>query len=175
MRNRDPQTATQAAFTLIEIIIVVLVLMIAAAVVIPSIGSAADSQVSSAARVLACDLEAARSLALTTQQDHTVLFSTDKQSYKVATSYLGGAYATTTAVDHPVRATDRFEVTLAHLNGMSRVLVTDVDFEGVTYVTFDSQGGASDSGSVTVAAGPFLMQVSVEALTGVISVVSLNP
>lgn len=164
-----------SAFTLVEIIIVILVLMIAAAVVIPSIGTAADSQVTSAARVLACDMEAARSLALTTQQTHTVLFSADKQSYKVAANYAGGAYETVVPIDHPVRATDPFEVTLAQMNGMTRVVVTEVDFGGETFVTFDSQGQASNSGTVTLAAGSFRMQVSVEALTGVVSVNSVSP
>jgi len=104
----DRQGQRPSGFTLVEIIIVVLVLMIAAAVVIPSIGSAADSQVASATRVLACDMEAARSLALTTQQPHTVLFSADKQSYKVVENYGGGAYGTAVPIDHPVRATDPF-------------------------------------------------------------------
>lgn len=162
-------------FTLVEIIIVVLVLMIAAAVVIPSIGTAADSQVISAARVLACDMEAARSLALTTQQTHTILFSSDRQSYKVVADYAGGAYGVTAAIDHPVRATDPFEVTLAQMNGMSRVVVTDVDFADEAFVTFDSQGQASNSGTVALAAGSFRMQVSVEALTGVVSVTSVSP
>ncbi len=172
----DRQGQRPRGFTLVEIIIVVLVLMIAAAVVIPSIGSAADSQVTSAARVLACDMEAARSLALTTQQTHTVLFSADMQSYKVVENYGGGAYGTAVPVDHPVRATDPFEVTLARMNGMSRVVVTDVDFaDDETFVTFDSQGQASNSGTVTLAAGSFRMQVSVEALTGVVSVNSVSP
>jgi len=166
---------SNSGFTLVEILIVILVLLISAAVVIPSIGTAADSQVTSAARVLACDLETVRSLALTTQVPHTVLFSPDLRSYKVVTNYAGGSYALATAIDHPVRATDPFVVTLAQQNGMSRVTLTQVNFGGHAYVTFDSQGQASDSGFITLAAGSFQMQVSVEALTGVVSVSELNP
>lgn len=58
---------------------------------------------------------------------------------------------------------------------MSRVVVTDVDFADETFVTFDSQGQASNSGTVSLAAGSFRMQVSVEALTGVVSVNSVSP
>ena len=59
---------------MVELLIVIAVLVIAAAIVIPSIGSAADTQAVSAARVLGSDLEVTRSLALTTQQPHSLVF-----------------------------------------------------------------------------------------------------
>lgn len=160
----------ERAYTLAEMIVVVLVLAIAAAIVIGSIGTTKDAQAISAARVLASDVELARNLAVTTQVPHTVLFSSDRQSYKVVANYTGGGYALATAVEHPVRGNERFEVRLASLNGMGSVVVETVNFGGQAYVTFDAEGEPSDGGSVTLQSGRTGMVVSVEALTGAVSV-----
>ena len=162
----------ERAYTLAEMVVVVLVLAIAAAIVIGSIGTTKDAQAISAARVLASDVELARNLAVTTQVKHTVLFSSDLQSYKVVANYTGGGYALATAVEHPVRANERFEVTLASLNGMESVVVGPVSF-GVgdeTYVTFDAEGVPSNGGSVTLRSGGTGEVISVEPLTGAVSV-----
>ena len=157
-------------FTLVELLIVIAVLVIAAAIVIPSIGSAADTQAISAARILGSDLEVARSLALTTQQPHSLVFSPERQSYKVVSDYGGQAYASVAAVPHPVTAGRQFDVTLNRQSGMSAVTISAVSFGGLTYVTFDSQGEPSAGGAVIVESGQVQMQVSVAALTGAVTV-----
>ena len=157
-------------FTLVELLIVIVVLVIAAAIVIPSIGSAADTQAISAARVLGSDLEVARSLALTTQQPHSLVFSSDRQSYKVVADYSGQWYTAVAAVPHPVMAGRQFDVTLARQNGMRAVPISAASFGGLTYVTFDSQGEPSSGGAVIVEAGQVQMRVSVTALTGAVTV-----
>jgi type II secretory pathway pseudopilin PulG len=159
------------AFTLVEILIVILVLMIGAAIVIPSIGSAADSQATSAARVLQGDLEVARSLAMTTQQPYSVVFSADLQSYKVVVNYSGVDYTQVVAVSHPVHKGQLFQTTLRNLNGMDSVRVIAVNFGGQKYVTFLSLGDPNTGGSVTLQAGNVVMALSVEALTGVITTI----
>jgi len=161
----------ERAYTLAEMVVVVLVLAIAAAIVIGSIGTTKDAQAISAARVLASDVELARNLAVTTQAPHTVLFSSDRQSYKVVANYTGGGYALATAVEHPVRGNERFEVRLASLNGMESVVVGTVSFGGQTYVTFDAEGDPSNGGSVALRSGGTGMVISVETLTGAVSVV----
>jgi prepilin-type N-terminal cleavage/methylation domain-containing protein len=162
----------ERAYTLAEMVVVVLVLAIAAAIVIGSIGTTKDAQAISAARVLASDVELARNLAVTTQAPHTVLFSSDLQSYKVVANYTGGGYALATAVAHPVRGNELFVVTLASLNGMESVVVGPVSFGvgGETYVTFDAEGVPSNGGSVTLQSGGTRMVISVETLTGAVSV-----
>jgi Tfp pilus assembly protein FimT len=162
--------ATSAAFTIVEILIVVLVMAIAAAIIIPSIGTAADSQVISAARVLQSDVEVARSLAVTTQQPHSIVFSPDRRSYKVVANYGGGAYAAATAVAHPVNPTQLFEVSLADLNGMTAVTVFAVDFGGQQYATFQSLGDPVSPGNITLRAGECEIVISVEGLTGIVTV-----
>jgi Tfp pilus assembly protein FimT len=168
MRTIAPPLA--AAFTLVEILIVVLVLMIAAAIVIPNIGSADDSQAIAAAAILQSDLEVARSMAMTTQVPHSVVFSPDRQSYKVVANYTGVAYASAVAINHPVLKGKLYEVRLNGLNGMGRVSVTSIAFGGQPYVTFQSLGDPTAAGSVVLHAGNIIMTVSVEAMTGIVSV-----
>jgi len=157
------------AFTLVELLIVIMVLIIAAAIVIPNIGSAADAQAMSAARVLACDLEVARDLALKTRCPHTMLFSSDRQSYKVVADYGEESYAAADEIDHPVVAGRTFEVTLAERNGMRAVSVVDVSFGGDDYVTFNELGEPSSAGSMTVQAGDTQIRIAVTGLTGSVS------
>ncbi|KPJ75638.1 MAG: hypothetical protein AMK72_04450 [Planctomycetes bacterium SM23_25] len=157
-------------FTLVELLIVIAVLVIAAAIVIPSIGSAADTQAVSAARVLGSDLEVVRSLALTTQQPHSLVFSPDLQSYKVVANYAGGSYGSLAAIPHPVVAGRQFDVTLARQNGMNAVRIAGAAFGANTYVTFNSQGEPSSGGTVLVESGQVQMQVSVAVLTGTVTV-----
>jgi Tfp pilus assembly protein FimT len=160
----------RAAFTLVEILIVVLVLMIAAAIVIPNIGSADDSQAVSAAAILQSDLEVARSMAMTTQVPHSVVFSPDRQSYKVVANYTGVAYASAVAINQPVLKGQPYEVRLNGLNGMDRISVTSIAFGGQPYVTFQSLGDPTAAGSVVLNAGNIIMTVSVESMTGIVSV-----
>ena len=167
------QVARRAAFTLVEILLVVLVMAIAAVIVIPRIGSAQDSQVISAARVVQSDLDVVRSLAVTTQKPYTLLFSPDKKSYKVAVNYAATSYAATTPVPHPIYAKQNYEVFLASLNGMNAVLVTDVNSSGTQYVTFQPLGDPAAAWSVTLQSGRCKKQVSVEALTGNIAVTTV--
>ena len=163
-------TVVASAWTLVEILIVLTVLAIAAAIVVPSMGTAGDSQATSAAQVLESDLEVARSLALTTQQPHSLVFSTDRQSYKVVANYTGGAYDSATAVLNPVVPGKRLQVTFAKENGMSAVVVGTVTFGGVTYVTFNSYGEPSATGGVMLSAGRTTMRVLVQSLTGTVTV-----
>lgn len=174
--RRLHRIARSQAFTIVELLIVIAVLVIAAAIVIPSIGSAADTQAISAARVLGSDLEVTRSLALTTQQPHSLVFSPDLQSYKVLANYSGGPYASAVAIAHPVVAGKQFEVTLSRKNGMSAVRIVGPAFGGkaLTYVTFNSQGEPSSGGTVTVESGQVEMQISVAALTGAVTVTRVS-
>jgi len=156
-------------FTLVEMLLVVIVLIIAAAIVLPNLGSAADAQAMSAARVLAADLEVARSHALKTQRPTTLLFRDDLGAYKVVADYGGGSYASAEAIDHPVIANRAFEVELAARNGMQAVEVQSAAFGGETYVTFNELGEPSSAGTIVVEAGDIRMQVDVAGLTGSVS------
>jgi Tfp pilus assembly protein FimT len=155
---------------MVEILIVLLVLAIAAAIVIPNIGSANDSQAIAAGAILQSDLEVTRSMAMATQVPYSVVFSPDRQSYKVVANYAGGAYAAATAINHPVNKGQPYEVRLSGLNGMSHVSVTSADFGGLPYVTFLSLGQPVVGGSIVLGVGQVTVTVSVEAMTGIVSV-----
>ena len=170
--NGTPQ-ARCYGFTLVELLMVVAVLIIAAAIVIPNIGSAADAQAVSAARMLSADLEVARSLALKTQRPHTVLFRSDRRAYKVVSDYGGQAYASAEAIDHPAVSGRTFEIIPAERNGMGAVEVLSVSFGGNAYVTFDGLGEPSAAGTVTLRAGTTRMQIAVAGLTGSVSTTRL--
>jgi prepilin-type N-terminal cleavage/methylation domain-containing protein len=61
-------------FTLVELIIVVVILSIAALMAVPMVSSAADMQVRSAANQIAAHLDYTKSMAITHQQSHSVVF-----------------------------------------------------------------------------------------------------
>jgi Tfp pilus assembly protein FimT len=162
------------AYTLVELMVVVLVLIIIAGVVVPTLVSGQDSQATAAARIVASDLETARSLAVTTLVPHSLVFNADLTAYKIVADYAGEEYGAAVPIDHPVKAGSEYAVTLASQTGMGSVQVAGADFGGATYVTFDAQGEPSAAGSITLAAGPFQVQVSVESLTGNITVAATS-
>jgi len=158
-------------FSLYELLMVVLIIAIIAAIALPNIGTADDLQVSSAARVLAHDLEAAQNLAITTQTTHTLLFNADLQEYKVVANYDGAStYDSVEAIDHPLRPGVLYQVTLNKLNHMSRVCIAGVSFGGSTHITFDGVGGTALGGTVVLTAGDVTTTVNVEPLTGVVTI-----
>jgi len=53
---------------------------------------------------------------------------------------------------------------------MESVVVGTVSFGGQAYVTFDAEGDPSSGGAVTLQSGATGMVISVEALTGAVSV-----
>jgi len=171
MASRSPQSR-RTGFTLVEMLMVLVILVIAAAIVIPSIGTAGDSQAASAVRVLQSDLDLARSLALTTQQPYAVVFSDDLRSYKVVANYAGagGDYATVTAIDDPVSSKKRRDVTLSAMNKMGSAAVSNLSLGGKTYVKFLSQGDPEAGGTITVTAGRTAWTITIQPLTGMLSV-----
>lgn len=162
------------ALTLIELMVVVVVLAIVGALVVPLLSTTHDSQTSAAARIVAADLESARSLARTTMQPHSLVFNPNLTAYKVVADYGGESYVDADAVEHPVRAGQDFEVVLAAQSGMPQVVVGAVDFGGDTYVTFNGLGEPTAAGSITLGAGTMGAEIAVESLTGNVTVTDLS-
>ncbi len=156
----------RSAFTLVEVMVVVIILVLIGGLVVPLLRSTHDSQTSAAARIVAADLETARSLARTTMQTHSLVFNSDLTAYKVVANYGGESYDQAQAIAHPVRAGHDFEVVLAAQAGMPEARVGAASFGGDTYVTFNGLGEPLASGSIVVGAGEVAAQISVEALTG---------
>lgn len=162
---------TKKAFTLIEVIVVMVIIIIAAVLAVPMMSSAADVQVRSAANMIAADLEYAKSMAISRQQNHWVVFDTANESYEVHNS--GGV------IDHPIKAGSNFVVDLQSDSRLSRVDIANADFDSQLSVTFDYLGSPYsgtdtanplNSGQISLQAGSFTMTVNVEPMTGYVTV-----
>jgi len=150
-------------FTMIELLIVVFILSIAALTAVPMMSSAGSVQVRSAAHKIAADLAYAKSMAISRGQDYSVVFDAATESYQIEEALLG------IVVPHPVKKGSKYTVDLTN-EGLDRVDVTVVDFNGNPNVTFDPLGSPDNGGTVTVTATGLVMTVTVEPVTGYISV-----
>ncbi|MHC5061963.1 MAG: pilus assembly FimT family protein [Planctomycetota bacterium] len=162
------------AFTIVEIIVVMVILSIAAVLAVPMISSAADVQVRSAANMIAADLDYAKSMAISRQQNHTVVFDIANESYEVRD-------ANGDVIEHPIKGGSDFVVDLQSDGRLSRVDVVGADFDpdSKPSVTFDYLGSpysgtdtadSLNSGVITLQAGTFSMTVIVEPMTGYVTV-----
>ena len=158
------------AFTLIELIVVMVILSIAALLAIPMISSAADVQLRSAANMIAADLDYAKSMAISTQQNHSVVFDPPNELYEVRDA--GG-----TVIEHPTKAGSDFKVYFQSDSRLSRVDIVSADFDSQTTVTFDYLGSPYNStanplnkGEIKLQADSFTMTVTVEPMTGYVTV-----
>jgi len=149
------------AFTIIEILIVVVILAIAALTAIPMMSSAGSVQVRSAANMIAADLEYAKSLAISRGQDFSVVFDTSTKSYEIIDQ--------DGTILHPVKKGSNYVIDFQK-EGLDRVDIAGVDFGGKSEIVFDYLGSPDKGGTVTVEAGGTTATISVEPVTGYISV-----
>lgn len=169
--NRAGQTfaggASGYGFTLVEIIIVVVILAIAAALAIPMLGSAGSMRLSSAANVVAADLEYAKSLAITKGQNFSVAFNQDDESYQIEIGDGSG-----TVIAHPVKKGFPYIVNFGQDSRFSGVDIVTVDFAPAdpAKVTFDYLGSPNAGGYVLIGCNGSNMKVNVEPVTGFVSI-----
>ena len=149
-------------FTLIEILIVIVILAIAAMTAIPMMGSAASVQIRSAGNMIAADLEYAKSLAISRGQSFWVVFDEEAESYRIEDQ-------DRKTILHPVKK--GFDYVIDFKNeGLGRVDISDADFDGASEVRFDYLGSPDNGGTVHLQAGDMSATVSVEPVTGYITV-----
>ncbi|MCD4831221.1 MAG: GspH/FimT family protein [Anaerohalosphaeraceae bacterium] len=150
-------------FTLIEIIIVVVILAIISLVAVPMFSSAASSQVRAAANMIVSDIEYAKSMAITSGVNYSVVFDTTAESYKIVD-------ANSNVIAHPVRIGSDYEFNFAGDSRLSEVDIQSVDFDSLSFVKFNYLGSPDDGGTVTLAAGDYTMVINVENVTGYVSI-----
>lgn len=148
-------------FSLIELIVVIIILAIVAAVVVPNVVRSADMQVTSAARMLATDLQYAQDYAITTQTPVTVTFNVSGDSYTLSN--------TSGTLNHPITKT-AYRVDFSSQSGFEQVELVSADFDGAGTVVFDEIGAPDNAGSVVIQAGDYSYRVSIAAATGKVSV-----
>lgn len=170
-RNTTAQSVGQtigsrAGFTLIELLIVIVILAISAAIAVPMMSSAASMQMRAAGGIVAADLEYAKSMAISRGQNHSVVFDPTNERYEIQNQ--SGA-----VIKHPVTQKENGYVVDFTTDGrLDRVKIDSTTFTDHK-VTFDPLGspvGLAAQGVVTLTAGDFTRTVTVEPVTGFISV-----
>ena len=159
-------------FTLIEVILVVFIIGIAAAVVVPTMSSGASMQLRAAANMVAADLEYAKSMAISRGQAYTVDFSPSTERYWVLDGPSGNV------VPHPVKKGFDYMVDFPNEGRLSQVQVVSTNLGTYNKVTFDYLGSPYNSsgaplnspGTIILQAGGITKTVTIEAVTGFISV-----
>jgi prepilin-type N-terminal cleavage/methylation domain-containing protein len=161
----------KAAFTLVELMVVVVILAIIAATAVPMFSGSHDAQVQAIARALVADLELAQSTALARQASVALVFSADLQHYKVALASQDlGSYDAVVPLDHPLKAGHPYEVTPSADLGAPDAAVVTVNFGGDRAIVFDSFASPDFAGTLVVRGGNATLVLSVEAVTGRVSV-----
>ncbi len=149
------------AFSLIELVIVLLVMSIFAAVSAPAfIDSLLFGRVESAARRLKADLELVRQTARLKSASQTLTFA-------------GTTYTTSTAIKNLDRPQQINSVNLAATPyELTAVLA---DFGGQQTVTFDGYGTPSAGGNVVLRAINHECTVTLDAISGEVTITSNHP
>jgi len=159
-------------FTLVELLIVIAIIMIAALTAIPMMSSAASVQIRSAANMLAADLEYAKSMAISRGQNYSVVFDKDTESYRIEDQ-------SGTVIQHPVKKGFNYIVDFQNDSRLNKVDIVDADFDTTSEVKFDYFGSPYNGGSpptplnsgvIRLQAGGTTTTVTVEAVTGFISI-----
>jgi prepilin-type N-terminal cleavage/methylation domain-containing protein len=160
-------------FTMIEMVVVLVILAIAAAIVVPMASSAGTTQLRAAVNIVAADLEYAKSMAISRGQRYAVVFDPATETYRIADE-------SGTTIAHPVKQGFPYSVDFRADSRLGSVDIVTASFDGATAVSFDYLGspysgtgpGATpmNSGVITLRAGGTMRTVSVEPVTGFISI-----
>jgi Tfp pilus assembly protein FimT len=170
-----------AGFTLLEFMIVVLTLSIVVMLGLPMFGAAlGDVRLSGAASEIVTALEFAQLTALNSGREtkvtiddtaDTILVEQFKNSVNLlgdeselaASDVEGGGFA---VMGHPVNRGADYHISLANESRFNGVDITVAVFGSSNSVVFKTLGGPSDGGTVTLASGSSQLVVSVDSLTG---------
>ena len=162
------------AFTMIEINVVVVILSIAALIAVPMVGSAADMQARAACNQIAADIEYAKNMAITHQENYSVDFNSSAESYSIKN-------ASGTVIANPLRPSTDYTVNFSGDSRFDQINISTANFDSDLdeAVTFDYLGspykGLStatplNSGRITISAGNFTLYVDVEPVTGFVTI-----
>lgn len=162
----------EGGFSFIEILIVIVIIAIAAMTVVPMMSSAGSMQIRSAANMIAADLEYAKSMAISRGQYFSVVFDEAAESYQIEDQ-------SGNVIPHPVQKGSDYVIDFGNDSRLDRVNIVDADFDTADAITFDYLGspysgtGTSsplNSGTISLQAGSMTRTVTVEAVTGYVSI-----
>jgi len=161
MQSRIRASEGLRAFSILELLVVIIIVAIAAAIVVPTMSSTQDVKATSAARIIAADIEYAQSMAITHQDPVTVTFNPSGESYSLSNA--------SGPLVHPITK-ENYAVDFTTKDGFENLDVVSASFGGTAAVTFDEIGAPDNVGSVTIQVGAHAYQISVAAATGKVRV-----
>lgn len=160
-------------FTLIEILVVVIILGLAMYAAVPMFSGAASMQVQSAANMVVADLEYAKSMAISRQQNYGVVFDTGANKYQVVVDQNG----VDVVVPHPVKLGFQYIIDFRADSRLSQVTLTTANFDSTNKIMFNYLGSPfngtgtdMNSGTITMQAGGVTMTITIEPVTGYIRI-----
>jgi len=154
---------SHGGFTVIELLIVVVILAIIGLTALPMISSASSVQIRSAANMISADLEYARSMAISRGQNFYVVFDEINDSYQIEDQY-------TNLIEHPVKKGFKYFIDFQNDGRLNSVDITNVDFNATQRVRFDCLGSPDNGGTVILQADGNTKMITVEPVTGFISI-----
>ena len=164
---------------MIELVVVLVILAIAAAIVVPMASSAGSMQLRAAVNMVAADLEYAKSMSISHGQRYAVVFDKTAEAYQIEdlSQPAGGPDR---IIEHPVKKGFKYVTNFRSDSRVAQVDIVDATFDGANAVSFDYLGSpysGTDSsaspmnrGVITLQAGGATRTVSVEPVTGFISI-----
>jgi Tfp pilus assembly protein FimT len=165
-----PGKSCMRGFTMVEILIVAVIIIIAAMVAIPMMTSGASMQIRSASNMIAADLEYAKSMAISKGQNFSVVFDQTTETYSIK-NQAGDI------ISHPVKKGFDYTVDFRNDGRLNKVDIADVDFDATSVIKFDYLGSPYNGndtplniGEINLEAGGATMSVTVEPVTGFISI-----
>jgi len=161
--SRHDMRGSHGGFTVIELLIVVVILAIIGLTALPMISSASSVQIRSAANMISADLEYARSMAISRGQNFYVVFDEINDSYQIEDQY-------TNLIEHPVKKGFKYFIDFQNDGRLNSVDITNVDFNATQRVRFDCLGSPDNGGTVILQADGNTKMITVEPVTGFISI-----
>jgi len=162
-KSRHDIRGSHSGFTVIELLIVVVILAIVGLTALPMISSAGSVQIRSAANMISADLEYARSMAISRGQNFSVEFDKNTESYWIE-DQAGNV------IPHPVKKGFNYIIDFRNDGRLNSVDITNVDFNMTAIVLFDCLGSPDNGGTVTLQADGNTKTITVEPVTGFISI-----
>ena len=148
----------------------VVIIAIAAAMAVPMMTSAGSMQIRSAANMIVADMEYAKSMAISRGQNFTVVFDTSTERYWIEDQ--DGSI-----ISHPVKKGFDYLVDFRNDSRLDKVDIYSVNFDTTSEVKFDylgspynGNGTPLNSGVINLQADGIVATISVEAVTGFISI-----
>ena len=153
-------------FTLIELLVVVVILAIAAAMAVPMFSGSAQMQVASAANMVAADLEYAKSMAISHQQQYGIVFNPASNKYDVVDQ--------NGVIKHPVKI-DNYTVNFSTDSRLKSVVLTSTNFGDQIYFNYLGTPCTNAAGTTLNSQGEIWLQggetkIIIEPTTGYIRI-----